>query len=194
MSYSWYSCSRCAPFCYANSTRSRFRTFSQTGRAQSKSPRLGPKIALRAMKTCSDRNGAQCGPTQLREIDQVTARPQPQRARPHRPQKPARARPRLAQRACGAVRARCALTRSAPTESAMGLQCVQERYCLLWESLPRVQEDVSCPCPALHAGRAGSPFTMGSEAGADLCVVIEWRREGNESRWGPEGEKGRDTA
>ena len=61
---------------------------------------------------------------------------------------------------------------------------------------------MSLPCMRMHAGAAAyfswapSAFhlvTARCEAGADLCVVIEWRREGNESRWGPEGEKGTNT-
>ena len=119
---------------------------------------IDTRNALRAMKTCSDGDGALCGPTQLREIDQVTARHPPSCATPGRPPKPARARPRLAQRACGAVRARCALSRAAPTESAMGLECAQERYCPLWEPLPRVQEDLSCPCPACTCTQGRQPI------------------------------------
>ena len=180
------------------------RTFSQTGRAQSKSPRLGPKIALRAMKTCSDRDGALCGPTQLREIDQVTARLPHYHEPPGRLPNPARARPRLAQRACGAVlyaarlhaqRARKARLGSSGCKSAPASPGSPFHVCR------RIHH-----VPALHAlaCRGCSPFSVGSlgfhlvtarcEAGADLFVVIEWCRERNESRWGPQGEKGSHTA
>ena len=125
-----------------------------------KNAQIDPRNALRAMKTCSDGDGALCGPTQLREIDQVTARLPPSCATPGRLPKPARARSET----CAACLRRCPCALRAFTRSAHG-KCdgapVRARALLPPLGAPSTCAGgcvMSLPCMHMHAGQtAHSP-------------------------------------